>query len=242
MSLHDILTEMRARRKTVTVYGADPRDDLEALFDTRNVTVVHQSLPDEDTEGFLVVSDEHGYLGSVGLRAVRHLLEPTYDAALCSTHESAAFRCLLELLDDTVFTSLDKRQLLAASREIEDRAWRLGRGELHTGFQSLAAMRAQVPVYSQLGSRTELDVHVYGTPEWIPETLHDVWIYPVESEEIGRYWFVAYDGGDDDLNACALLAVEVGSQRFEGFWTYDPAVVATLVDYISETYGPKKVE
>ncbi|WP_435333375.1 DICT sensory domain-containing protein [Haloarchaeobius sp. TZWWS8] len=237
MTLHDILRQLRSRKKTVAVHAPEPIPGLAEAFDTWNVSVVHQPLPDDGTVGYVVVSDESGDLGRVGLAAVGHLVAPSPSAKLPLEHEEESFEGLLGLLDDTVFTSLDKRQLLAAAREIEDRAWRIGVGELHTGFQSLDAMEAQVRVYSQLGSRPELEVHVYGKPGWNPPDLTGVWVYPVDSEEIGQYWFVAYDGGGDDENACALLARQTDSGKFEGFWTYDPVVVDGLVDYVRETYG-----
>ncbi len=224
----------------MTVYAPDPIDDLDLAFEARNVSIRYEPLPPGDQEGFIVVSDEDGYIGSVGLGAVSELISPDCGRGLESRHRNAAFQCLLELLDDTVFRALEKRQLLAASREIEDRAWRVGRGELHTGFQDLSAMKAQKPVYEQLGERGDLSVHVYGRPDWMPDSMRDVWFYPVESEEIGHFWFVVYDGGGDDLNACALLAEETAPDEFEGFWTYDPAVVADIRRYVSQTYGPAK--
>ncbi|WP_439026948.1 DICT sensory domain-containing protein [Haloarchaeobius sp. DT45] len=240
MSLAQILERMRSRRKTMTVYSTEPIQDLDLAFEARNVTIRYEPLPAGDQDGFIVVSDDGGYIGSVGLCAVSQLVSPDCARELSPHYHNAAFRCLLELLDDTVFRSLDKRQLLAASREIEDRAWRVGRGELHTGFQRLSALKEQVVVYEQLASRGDLSVHVYGRLDWSPESMVNVWYYPVDSEEIGRFWFVVYDGGGDDLSACALLAEETSPGSFEGFWTYDPAVVAAIKNHVSEQYGPAK--
>ncbi|WP_435364329.1 DICT sensory domain-containing protein [Haloarchaeobius sp. DYHT-AS-18] len=240
MSLSQILETMRSRRKTMTVYASEPIADLDLAFEARNVSLRYEPLPEGDQEGFIVVSDDGGYIGSVGLGAVAELVSPESSRGLSTQHRNSAFQCLLELLDDTVFRSLSKRQLLATSREIEDRAWRVGRGELHTGFQNLSAMKEQAPVYEKLGRRGDLSVHVYGLPDWMPDSMTDVWFYPVQSTEIGRYWFVVYDGGGDDLNACALLAEETAPGEFEGFWTYDPTVVADIKLHVSQRYGPAK--
>ena len=42
---------------------------------------------------------------------------------------------MYEVLEETLFTSFDRRQLLGTAREIEDRAWRVGVGTLRVGFQ-----------------------------------------------------------------------------------------------------------
>jgi len=73
----------------------------------------------------------------------------------------AAFRDFLDLFDETVFTAYDRRQMLATSREIEDRAWRVCGGALYAGFQSSNALRNQASLYGQFGEKEALTVHVY---------------------------------------------------------------------------------
>ena len=160
--------------------------------------------------------------------------------------------------------------MLATSREIEDRALRTVYGELHAGFQSLAAFRKQSRVYERLAAETALDIYVYGDPGWEPPATSSV-AYYVEGggangaadgdededgaggtndardadggvdagatgHELGRFWFVAFDGGESELRTCALLAEEREPGAFYGFWTYDPALVGRLVDYLRRTY------
>ena len=55
--------------------------------------------------------------------------------------------------------------------------------------------------------------------------------------EIGSFWFLAFDGGSEPQNACALLAEERSPEAFYGFWTYDEDLVGAIEAYLSSTYG-----
>jgi DICT domain-containing protein len=137
-----------------------------------------------------------------------------------------------------MFTSYDTRQMVAASREIEDRAWRLGEGSLHAGFQQLSILSDQMEVYTRLASREGLDVHAYACPDAeVPEHDTDLTIHVERSDEIAKSWFVVYDGNGVDENKCALLAEERESRAFYGFWTYDPDTVDWLIEYLEGAYG-----
>ncbi|WP_158056170.1 DICT sensory domain-containing protein [Halorussus halophilus] len=248
MSLADFLAEVARRRKTLTVFAPEQYERLGDHFETRNVTVEHETLPDDGSGGFVVVSENGEFVGSVGGDAVRELVAPP---TTFGTAPSEATQALLNLLADTTFVSFDKRQMLATSREIEDRAFRCGRGTLRTGFQSLSALRAQERIYELLANKEGLDVHVYGRPDWSPE-IPGVTVHTDETPEIGAFWFVVFDGGraskenetgrtselgTTDEQACALLAEEGEPHTFSGFWTYDPELVGELDDYLHETYG-----
>ena len=137
---------------------------------------------------------------------------------------------------------------------LED-AYRLGRGTLRTGFQSLSALKAQREVYAALGTEDLLDVHVYGERDWSPDVpgVHAVSVGDAgdatdetsdpgrtgEIGEIGAFWFVVFDGGGDDQQACALVAEEDDPdvEAFHGFWTYDAELVGDIDAYLEETYG-----
>ncbi|MDS0292889.1 DICT sensory domain-containing protein [Halogeometricum luteum] len=143
---------------------------------------------------------------------------------------------VLTRIDRTTFTSYDGARMASASREIEDRAWRFGRGTLHAGFQRASALRRQAEVYRRL-ARTDLDVHAYAVPEGDAPTLDDATVHLVDDEEIAATWFVVYDGGGDDASKCALLAEERDPDVFRGFWTYDPRVVDDVLAHLSNRYG-----
>jgi hypothetical protein len=234
MGLVETIDSVERQRKTLTVYAPTERSDLERGLATRNVAVEYEPLPDVG-QGFVVVADEDGFQGALTLRAFERLLEPPLRRP-GKPHPDEEFRFVFDVLDDTVFSSLDRRQLLATSREIEDRAWRVGRGELHVGFQSLSVMRTQLSLYRHFGTETDVDVHVYGRPDWEPPSLQGVTVHTPDEEEIGRVWFLVFDGGDAD-NETVLLAEQRTADTYAGFWSYDPALVDGILGYLWSTYG-----
>jgi DICT domain-containing protein len=144
---------------------------------------------------------------------------------------------LLEHLDETMFTSWDTRQMVAASREIEDRAFRVGSGTLHAGFQYVSTLRNELPIYERLGS-TDVDVHAYAVPDEEPPDHDGFTLHLERASEIEQSWFVVFDGGDDEQAACALLAEEREPREFYGFWTYEKSTVDWILDHLESTYGP----
>ncbi|MFC4543820.1 DICT sensory domain-containing protein [Halosolutus amylolyticus] len=235
MTLSDVFDRLEHPRRTITVYASTPQPDVTAQFEPRGVTVRHCSLPEETTQGFLVIRDADGFAGAIGLEEARDFLEPPVYRPWDEAFVDAQYRTLLEVLDATLWHSLDRRQLLATTREIEDRAWRVGRGTLRVGFQRLSAMRAQLPVYARMADETALGIHVYGSDDWNPPTLPGVTIHTDPSDELAQFWFLAFDGGPDDRQACGLLAEERDSGSFAGFWTYDADLVDEIATRARET-------
>lgn len=234
-SLRAFLDEMVGRRRTIRVYAPEDDDTLGEYVESRGVTVEYDLLPDDGSGGFVVVTVGEEFVGSVPQRVGRELRSP--EIPNLDSEPNEAIRLLMALLTDTTFVSLDRRQLLAASREIEDRAYRRGRGTFRAGFQSLSKLKAQQAVYDTLVSETDLDVHLYGRPDWEP-AFPAATIHVADDSEIGRFWFVVFDGGGDDTQASALLAEESADEPgvFRGFWTYDSGLVADLDDYLDATY------
>ncbi len=261
MALRDFFAEVESRRRTITAFAPTYPTWLAEWFDSRHVTVEYEYVPARESDPFLVVSEGDDFLGSVDFGAVEAMLRPTVADPGSEAFNEAVYRTFLSLLPDTLFSSFDRRQMLAAAREIEDRAVRVGRGTLFAGFQSRDAFRRQRRVYEQLVRETDLDVHVYGAAEWTPPPLSGVRYYggtPDDdaadgdaavtadadipepggraADELGRFWFVAFDGGDEVFQSCALIAEERRPDSFYGFWTYDPALVGRLVDYLRRAY------
>lgn len=127
--------------------------------------------------------------------------------------------------------------MLAASREIEERAWRIGEGTLYAGFEREAALVDQLDVYDRLASHEMLTVTAFIDDTW-GRSASDLTVVP-DSDEIGAFWFVVFDGAGSDLQKCALVAEERLAGRYYGFWTYDPEFVDELVDYLERNYNPK---
>lgn len=232
-SLRAALERIAGRHKTITVYATTPHPELVAQFETRNATVVHRPLPAGHEEGFVVITERGEYVGSMSVETLDALttppIAPPWD-------RDPGLGRLYDLLGDTLFASFDRRQMLATAREIEDRAWRTGRGTLYTGFQRPAAMQEQIPVYERLAADTRLDVHVFVHADWNPPGVAGATVHAESAGEIGEFWFVLYDGGGDDDRTCALVAEERSPGVYYGFWTYEPDFVDDLLAYVRETY------
>lgn len=235
MSLREIIETVESRQKRLTVFDPPSERIVEQLreyFASQTVRI-EQSTTDSNLSGYAVLSDsdaEDEVLAAVDLR---HLGDPTDDA------DVSPFAPIIEHLDDTTFTSFDLQQMMAATREVEDRAWRKGEGVLHTGFQRTGAITQQEDVYADLASK-DLDIHAYAAPApGVPE-IEGVTLHQEDTREIAESWFVVFDGGGDPLDACALLAEERGDtdeREFFGFWTYDPEIVDEILSHLTERYA-----
>lgn len=231
--LAGVLSAARGRRKEIVVFGANG-GDIEARLKTRNASVRSRPLPPGNPAPFVVVRDGEAFRGAVALTAFERFLDPTVDSDRDVGARDDTFAALLELLDGTVFASLDRRQLRATSTEIEDLAYRTATGRLFAGFQRASAFERRAGFYHRLATETDVDVHVFvaddaalGDLRRLPITFHDE-----PAELIGRYWFVLFDGGDTAANACALVAEDT-DEGFYGAWTYDPELVAMAFDAVA---------
>jgi len=235
MSLTELITGVEDHEKTLTVFNAS-KETIETLreqFHDRNVSVSGEHTPSGKPAAFTVLADGDEFVAAADTESVLaddEEVEPNF--------EGEAYRPILDHLDETMFTSYDIEQMVAASREIEDRAWRIGKGTLRSGFQRLSILSGQMDIYEQLAEKGSLDVHAYAVPDAdVPEHETDLTIHVERSDEIERSWFVAYDGAGVDVNKCALLAEEREPRSFYGFWTYDPSTVDWILDHLESTYG-----
>jgi len=233
MSLIELIAGVEVQEATLTVVNDDgqARDALADHFATRNITVVEGDLSTR-TGGFAVLTRDGEFVTAVKLD---RLLDP--DDRTDPEFAPETFRPILDELDETLFTSYSIRDMVAASREIEDRAWRVGNGEVHSGFQTLGNMNDQAESYDRLGQTGRLDVHAYGAPEGPVPDAELFTIHVERAAEIRETWFVVYDGGGVDENKCMLLAEEREPGRFYGFWSYDPETVDTAIDHLHSTYA-----
>jgi len=225
--LEKFIEEVERRQKRFVVYSDDAVDVADQLA-TRNVTVERRELPSTDPEPFVEIYDGDRFLGGIDLDDLQVLLEPPIVRPDDPEDVGDAYRALLEVLDGTVFATLDRQQLQATSREFERRAWQVGRGTLRVGFQSLSAFEPQTETYRRLGEETDLDIHVYGQPDWSPPTIPNVTYHRDTEGTLTPYWFMAFDGGDEESQRCALVAREDGD-GYRGFWTYDPSLVGDIL-------------
>ena len=236
MTLSDLIAEVERRRKTIVAYSDAEAGEILRRFEGGTVDVEHRSLPSGGPGGFIVIREADEFVGAMGLSKFREIVSPPHHRPWDAEGVDSGYRALFEILDGTIFTSFDRGTLLAAAREIETTAWRVGRGTLHVGFQSLSALRSQIPVYRRLGVERALDIHLYGSADWNPPALANTTIHAESADEIGSYWFLVYDGGDD-RECRALIAEERSPNEYYGFWTVDTDIVAEGLRHLQRTYG-----
>lgn len=236
--LGDALESVDRRRKRLEVYSDDREtaEEVKQQFSTHNVDVDIRDRPVLGDPGFVIVWSEGGtFQGGLGLDHFEAMLSPEIHPPWELAASDVGTSELFDFLENTVFSSYDRRQMLYAAREIEERAWRTGRGSLFVGFQREKAFSAESDVYERLATRGDLSVTAFVRDEW-SGGLDDVRVVSESDGEIGSFWFVIFDGGGNELQACALLAEEREPDRYYGFWTYEPATVESLVDYLESTY------
>ena len=225
--LEKYIEEVERRRKRFVVYSDEAATVAEQLA-TRNVTVERRALPATGPEAFVEIYDDDRFLGAISLDDLQVLLSPPIVRPSDREDVEEAYRALLEVLDGTLFATLERRHLRATSHEFETRARQVGRGTLRVGFQSLSAFEPQTEVYRRLGEETDLDIHVYGRPDWNPPTIPNVTYHPDTEGTFTQYWFLAFDGGDEQSQRCALVARE-RDEGYRGFWTYDSSMVGDIL-------------
>ncbi len=239
-TLREAIIQIEKHRKTIEVHSptADPANEIADQFATKNVSVNHAPLPSEAEEGFINIRDaDGGFLGSLGLKAFDAMLSPEIQPPWVLADSDTEYAEILDFLDNTVFSSYSRRQMLATAREIEERACRIGAGRLYVGFQDLAALQAQTDVYKRLADREELSIHLYVRADWEVDVSERLSVHTESADEIGAFWLVIYDGGGSDINKCGLLAEERQPGQYYGFWTYVPEIVDDLISYLEAQYG-----
>ena len=216
MMFDTLFDEVQSHGKRFIVHTRDDEDGLSDRFANHRVTVERRDLPPGRPAPFVAIEDNGEFVGALGLDALEGLLEPPLVRPGDSEEISEGYRALFEVLDGTVFTALGRQDLLAVSREIEDRAFRVGQGTLRVAFQRLSAFEAQVETYRRLAVDTELELHIYGIDDWDPPAIPGVTYHEIAGG-LTRYWVLAFDGGAE---SCALVA-RAENGRYAGFWTDD---------------------
>ena len=232
--LASLLDRVRESRKAFVAY-ADERaaDDLANLFGSHGVHVERRPLPSPHVDPFLVVSDDDGeFAGAIGIDDLEGLLEPPVRPPAEHDAVSEGYRVLFELLEETVFSTMERSELLAVSREIEDRAARADGGTLRACFQRFAAFAPQIDRYRCLGARPNLDVHVHAVGDETPPALPGVQYHTDASGALDRYWALAFESDGVPAETTALVARQDGD-TYEGFWTDDPLVTREVASALA---------
>ncbi|SDF73598.1 Diguanylate Cyclase and Two-component system sensory domain-containing protein [Halorientalis regularis] len=240
MGLRDSIEYIRHREKELRLFnvGSTERidEELRAYFETLNVRITVSRTTSGKPEGVAVLSNATEVLALVDVASLRELLEDAPTGAGQFGITDGEYGDFLRHLKETSFTSYDTEQLLYASREIEDRARRVGQGTIHAGFQQCSVMAEQRSVYTDL-TRRGVAVHAYGVPDATPPDLGSGHVHAVSTAEIAETWFVVFDGGGDDTQKTALIARESDDIGFYGVWTYDPGFANLTLAHLDQTYG-----
>ncbi|WP_232833773.1 DICT sensory domain-containing protein [Saliphagus sp. LR7] len=191
------------------------------------VAVESRSLPSGGPAPFIELKTDGEVVGVIGIEAVEGLLESPIHRPGDRSGISEGYQVLFDVLEKTVVSGMTRRELLAVSREIEDRAYRVGEGTLRVSFQTLSTFRSQADIYRTLATDTTLDIHIHGLDDWTPPTITGITYHTAKAERFEPYWVLAYDGGPTDNQACGLVAQE-HSEGYTGFWTNDPALVEEI--------------
>ena len=247
-----LIDDARRHDTRFTVYAAGEETGVDDRFGDTGIEIDHQRLPPHGPDPFVTIHDGGQFAGTLSLADFEELLAPPIVRPGDCNAVSAGYRALFDVLDDTVFSTLDRRQLLGASREIEDRAFRVGHGVLRVSFQRCSAFEPQQEVYRQLAGRAGLEIHVYGgvesatsgaaadgsvgEPDWEPPAIDGLTYHVSTAPALDRYWALAFDGGINERQACALVAREQAG-GYTGFWTYDPETVGVVLDELAALDG-----
>jgi DICT domain-containing protein len=182
-----------------------------------------------------ILSDDTEVLSKIDIETLRKFVDHSPAESKPIGVTDGEYAAILDHLKATTVTSYDGEQMVYASREIEDRARRVGTGTVHAGFQRCSTLADQQAIYTDLAHRG-LEVHAYGVPDTAPPGLGGTHVHAIDSDEIAETWFVVFDGGGDETQKSALLAEERHDDSFYGAWTYDRQIVDAMLEYLEATY------
>ena len=239
-SLREVFERVERRQKTLEIYTDDDTlaDELETQFATRNVRIERHPSRPVGGRGFVVVRDATGrFQTAVGLSQLEAMVSPEIHPPWRLEETDTDMATLFDFLENTIFTSYSRRQLLVVTREIEERAWRTDSGTMYIGFQRSGAFNRQASVYNRFARERDVTIRIYVADEWTAETADAIRVISDTGGELGQFWFVLFDGGSSPQSASGLLAEERTPGRYYGFWTDDPERVETISGYLETTYG-----
>lgn len=247
MTFAEMVDAVDSADRTLTVFNREEVDPvvglLERVFDSEHVDVREAGTEPAGPADVVQLQDEDGVaIAASGLSEIRdRLLLVNSDLYITGTRplDEVESSNVVANLGETTFTVSGKSKflLIHLSRQVEAMALETGSGVLHAGFQYLSRTRDERGTnraYRRLVG-TGIDVHVYGIPDW-QQAMAGTTVHAHETGEIPRSWFVVHDGDGDDKQKAALVAIEVGPNEYEGFWTFDADWVDDVLAYLDRTY------
>lgn len=250
MTLTDYVSQVEPAESTLVVANrrrtTQPMVELVAgMFDDRPVEVRVEDIADVPSDQMLVLQD--------GSTVASSGIDEFLDSVIFTDGDRSAdpgrslrqadLPDVLAALEDTTFVldgsapaAARRRLFIAISRYIEGLAFETSAGRLRTGFQRLSRMRDErgtAAVYRTLGD-TDLDVHVFGVPDWTPPSEFTLTVHAGTTPEYRENWFVVYEPPAElDETGMAFLSTQHTSQEWQGFWTTSQDTISKLGHYIS---------
>jgi len=232
----------------VTINRTRPEPVQELLadaFSTQSVDLVERTLPEGDDDFVALRKEGRVHAVSSLNELMRSFLLVNGDRFKSGTEGfDSDVPDVLKGMDETLFdlrgypaSNKEKLLLILISRHIERLAYKRGEGRLRSTFQQLSRLEDELgtrTVYERLAGRT-VDVHVYGVPDSVPEQL-DVTVHRGTSDEYRNSWCVVFQPPDGGNHQAALLAHQREPNRWQGFWTYDPELVARVDGYLADSF------
>lgn len=221
---------------------------LENLFEEQDITVEEQQLSQYDENTVLLLEDGE-IIASSSLRELQDaILMVNSDLFITGTRklEETTVPAVIDGLSDHRFalrgypeSDTEKLLLILISRHIERLAFEYGEGTLRSSFQQLSRIedeRGTHQVYQKL-TDTDVDVHIYGQPNWRPSPDFPVTIHGGYKRDFRESWFVVYtppEDRGDEFDKAALVAIEDEPRRWDGFFTYQPDLVDDVARHIRQ--------
>jgi hypothetical protein len=227
--------------------GPEPvRSMAESLFGSLDEEMQEAEIGGLAEDLLLVIRDSEVVASSPLERIKNTLLLVNSDLYTTGTRsiDEITIPDTVQTLSDEVFTltgypeaNTEKLVLTLVSRHVEQQAANSQTGTLKVSFQRLSRLddeRGTREVYKTLGQKADLDIHVYGFPDWNPPSEMGLTVHPVRDDEIRNTWFVVYstDTGTDK----AMLAVKDGPNTWKGYWTSNTPEIRAIDEYISQSF------
>jgi len=224
-----ILDGIDGRRRRLVFYNVETSaEHCDRIIDYVGVhdVIIEYTTDERFPESTVAIENGDETLSVDDIETVAEYID-AWESSLTGIGDQPA---LFGALDETLFRSSNKRQLLLASRLIETRAAQVGDGRLSAGFQRLSLAEPQLSFYTALPS--DITVSLYGEPDWTPPADTGIEAYTPMAGTHADYWWVIFDGTAKQSQHAALLAEEQSSGEYTGFWTYRESIVDSLREVV----------
>lgn len=186
--LDSLIVKHQETAHQLTIYRSGDKSPLETWLMNHGFETEFRPLPPGGPDPFIEIKTDGEVVGVIGVKAAEKLLEPPVLRPGDRDDISEGYRVFLEALEKTVFSGMDRQDLLTVSREIEERAFRVGAGTLRVCFQTFSTFKSQIDVYRTLANETALDIHTYAAKDWTPPEIMELTYHAEVAERFRPYW------------------------------------------------------